>query len=937
MRYIFLLVYSFSYCSTVYSQSNLFDLSFGQTGQSLVDFGNVNDVIYDLVVMPDKTIIALGQAYNGSNMDMTLAKFAATGQLDPGFGNQGRLVSNKLTFPGKLLVQPDGKILVGGSKIVGTSTDFAVFRFLPNGEIDPSFGVAGGWSHNFFDDYDYLLDMTLLPDGKILCAGSANQSGEEKMALTLLESDGSLDFGFGNLGTQVIDLASGSEQIQAIAPFGEGHFIAVGRSKNNGSDYDFAVCKFSLTGVLDSTFGVNGSRIIPIGTEDDMASQVLVFPDYRIVIGGKAEQTGGSNYFNDIALAGLDSNGQLLAGFGTNGKVVSALSAGNDQPNSLIFLDDQHFLVTAIVNMLPTTSSNTDFSLLRYRTDGQLDSTFGANGIIQTDFFGKKDESYSSFLTSDSLLYLAGTATNPNENKNFALARYHLNGQLDASFGQNGKVNVDIGQSSDNAYAIALLPDGSILLSGRDSWETGNSTLFALSKLLSDGKIDSTFGHNGRATIGEPHNNCFPFGLAVESTSGKIVQGGSAGVGLTRDFMIARFLNNGTVDSSFNGTGKLILPLSPGDDQIQTVHLTPDGKIIAVGFAVINNNYQLAAIRLLSDGTLDSSFGTGGKVFFAPENLWTVGYASVLLPNGNLLVGGETAFPSGANTSILLAMLKPNGELDSTFGQGGFIRHNPSIYRDEAKKLLRMDSNGSIVVVGRSGLSSNGDVFIMRLLSEGKIDSTFAVNGASTLIRPGTIELVNDAAFQEGRILVAGFSATGDIYTRRQLLLTRFTPSGQIDSTFGINGLFMPYTNTTPDGMQYLTSEAYGVAVQTDRKILVGGSYRAATNSDMIAIRLYPTLTSGLTHFHEQFNPRVYPNPVSDWFHLDLELKKEGNLRVSLFNSVGQMVQAWPMLRDKKPGNLHESLLLNPQLPAGQYFLSVESEYARGAVGLFKK
>lgn len=934
MRYLFILAYTFTFSFNLVAQSNLFDPTFGQAGQSLVDFGHVNDVIYDFVVMPDKTIIALGQAYNGSNMDMTLAKFSANGQLDPTFGNHGKLVTNELTFPGKLLVQPDGKILVGGSIIVGSSTDFAVFRFLPNGAPDSSFVITGVSSHNFFGGYDYLLDMILLPDGKILCAGSANQSGEEKMALMLLNSNGFLDFGFGNFGTQVIDLASGSEQIQAITPYDNDHFIAVGRSKNNGSNYDFAVCKFTFGGSLDSTFGVNGSRILPIGTGDDQASQVLVFPDHRIIAAGK---TGVSINFNDIAMVGLDSTGQLLPDFGTNGKVISTLSAGNDVPNSLIYLDDQHFLVAAIVNMLPTISSNTDFALLQYRTDGQLDSTFGANGMILTEFWGLKDEAYAVFLTSDNLIYLGGSATNPTENKNFALARYDLDGQLDISFGQNGKVDTDIGQSSDNAYAMALLPDESILLSGRDSWETGNSTRFALTKLHTDGKIDSIFGQYGMATIGEPSKNCFSFGLAVEPVSGKIVQAGSAGVGLTRDFMIARFLGNGTVDSTFNGTGKLVAPLSPGDDQAQTVHLTADGKIIAVGFAVINNNYQLAVIRVQSDGTLDPAFGIGGKVFFAPGNLWTVGNTSVLLPNGNILVGGETSFPNGSNTSVLLAMFKPNGELDTGFGQGGFIRHTLGIYRNEARKLLRVIGDNSIVVVGRTSLSSDSDVFVMRLLADGQIDSTFGLNGSNILSKPGTIEQVNDAVFQNGRILVAGFSSTADIYSNRRFLLARFTSDGQIDSTFSINGLFMPYTNATPDSIQYLTSEAWGVAVQTDDKIVAGGSYRAATNSDMLAIRLYPALTSGLTHVSEHLSLRIYPNPASDWFHLEVKLKKKGDIRVSLFNSAGQMAQSWPILRDQKPGQLRESLLLNPQLPAGHYFLSVESEQVRGVAGLFKK
>ena len=220
----------------------------------------------------------------------------------------------------------------------------------------------------------------------------------------------------------------------------------------------------------------------------------------------------------------------------------------------------------------------------------------------------------------------------------------------------------------------------------------------------------------------------------------------------------------------------------------------------------------------------------------------------------------------------------------------------------------------------------------MRLLANGKIDSTFGLNGANTISLPGTIEQVNDAVFQEGRILVAGFSSITDINTKRRLFLARFTENGQIDSTFNNNGVFTPYTNLTPDGTQFLTSEAWCVAVQPDKKIVVGGAYRAYTNSDMLAIRLYPGLTSGLSNDFDRNSLRVYPNPVSDW--IQLELKTEGVFRASLYNLAGQLMQSWSVQVD---AGRSKPLLLNPQLPRGQYFLSLEKGHERWGANLSKQ
>ena len=864
---------------------NLFDLSFGQKGQTLVGFGNVNDVIKDMIILPDKKILAVGESYDGTNSNLALARFDSTGRLDPTFGEKGRIVLDGiLGYSVKIRRQSDGKIIVGGSMYgTSTSSDFAVFRFLSNGTLDTTFLGKGVATIDFSSGLDEIYDLMLLSNGRILCAGVATQAGEAKMALAQLMPSGIRDSSFGNFGLFIIDLASGPEYITAITPFDDNHFIAVGGSNKNGSNLDFAVAKFNYSGKLDSTFGINGSRIMPIGSSSDLATKVMVLPNHDIIVAGNTQAP--ASYFFDIALLALNFRGDLLTSFGTNGKVVTSLPTTNESVRAMVSLDSQYFFIAA--KSFTGFSNKDDFLLLRYKINGQLDTSFGTVGKIQTDFYGMDDEPTCAVLSSDGKLFLAGTAQHPIEHGNFALVCYDTRGQLIQSFGQLGKTSVDIGFASDDAYASALLQDGSLILSGRSYWGSGNNSLNALSKLMPNGQIDSTFGINGRAFIGFPSLNCYPLGLAVESGTNKIVQAGQAGVGLTRDFMIARFLSNGIPDSTFNGTGKALYPLSPNDDNAIAVHITSNNKIYAVGSASIDNYYAMAVVRTKSNGQLDSTFGNGGKVFIAPNNLWSVANNSVLLPNGNLLIGGETSFPNSSNNSILLAMVKPDGSLDMSFGQSGIVRFSIGAGRDVVRGLLQ-NSNGSIIVVGRT-FNGSDDIFIMRLLENGKIDSTFGLNGIRILNIPNSYENVNAITFQQGQILVAGYTTINGINEQKRLLLARFTQNGQIDSSFNRTGVFIPFINITAT-FKYLTSEASGIAVQTDQKIVACGSYQQGTNSDMFAMRLIaPISNTTNVILAKTLAIIVSPNPFSETTTVHIETEYPlSNLTFELYNVIGK-------------------------------------------------
>jgi uncharacterized delta-60 repeat protein len=400
--------------------------------------------------------------------------------LDPTFGNSGKVITNLSTYEkaSSVITQPDGKILIGYNN---SSEKFGIIRYNSNGSIDNTFGTNGLATFDFsINDGNSVYKIVLQPDGKILAAGG------------------------------------------------------VGYDSQTYPNEDFAIVRFNSNGLIDNTFGSNGKVIIDI-SNDDAAIDIVLQTDGKILIGGVTNKYT-SNVLQKFALVRLNTNGGVDNTFGISGKVITGLNASY---------------------IIGTT--------LKIQSDGKI------------LFAGLLDERRSSKLSGH------------------VLVRYLSNGTLDTSFGIDGIVTSN--NLNSNYFGIftnmVLLSDGKIILGGLGLLTTGYKRLGAsLVKLNNNGGLDNTFGTNGIMidtnvlrvdTLWTEHET--PIGMTLQS-DGKIVLGFAS----QRQIKLARFNSNGNRDNLFGTQGEFKFDFGnlttnerPYEQTEWFLHFSNDKKIIVAG------------------------------------------------------------------------------------------------------------------------------------------------------------------------------------------------------------------------------------------------------------------------------------------------------------------------------------------------------------------
>jgi uncharacterized delta-60 repeat protein len=391
---------------------------------------------------------------------------------------------------------------------------------------------------------------------------------------------------------------------------------------------------------------------------------------------------------------------------------------------------------------------------LAHAAAGDLDMRFGNGGTVQTDFSGGDDYGFGVKIQSDGKVVVVGqSGVYPLFHT--ALIRYKANGALDRTFGNGGKIVAPLDPGGDGSTALAFQPDGKIVTAG--SVIHNNFVLaFVTARFNPDGTLDTTFGTNG----------------SVQTTFG---------------------------DSAAEGND---------------VVLQPDGKIIVVGFSgagSYTNNNNFALVRFNPDGTLDQTFGSGGKVKNVAASVAT---SAVLQADGKLLVGGT--FQSGRGFTV--ARFNPDGTLDNTFGTSGVVT-TPIGFGDAFSFGIGLLSDGRIVLAGYSDTTQDHDFTLVCYASNGTLDQTFGNGGIATADFGGTDDIAYALAVQpDNKIVLGGHSG---IYPTFNFALTRYTSTGQLDQTFGTSGKVL--TPVAHDSLGYALAIAGGKitlagAVASDQK-----------------------------------------------------------------------------------------------------------------------
>jgi uncharacterized delta-60 repeat protein len=284
-----------------------------------------------------------------------------------------------------------------------------------------------------------------------------------------------------------------------------------------------------------------------------------------------------------------------------------------------------------------------------------------------------------------------------------------VNGSLDTTFGTNGKLVTEMGLYA-GCHAIGLQSDGKIVIAGT---AYGSNHDVVVVRYTTGGSLDTSFNLTGKVMtdVGGGHDQAFA--LAVQGDGG-IVVGGYADTSLGRNFAVLRYQGDGVLDSGFGTGGKVTTPL--GSSQINTLGIQADGKIVAAGYQASGNFWQVALVRYNADGSLDSTFDGDGIVMTAVGNWRSAANALALLPDGKILIAGYSGTTTKP-TDMLLIRYNADGSPDAVFGSGGGSVVTDIAGGADSANAIAIQPDGNIVAAGQAFVGQSTGIAVARYLS----------------------------------------------------------------------------------------------------------------------------------------------------------------------------------------------------------------------------
>ena len=405
---------------------------------------------------------------------------------------------------------------------------------------------------------------------------------------------------------------------------------------------------YAAPGNLDTTFNPPHGAATYDSGGDESGYAVAIQSDGKIVVAGISDN--GTDF--DVLVIRYNSDGSLDTSFGTNGVVTYDSGGAYDYGCAVAIQSDGKIVVAGYSLIAPDA-----VLVLRYNTDGSLDTSFGTDGIV-TWHGGSWAQGYAIAIQSDEKMLVAGISNNGTDNDSLVL-RLNTDGSLDTSFGTNGVVTYDSGDS-DWGRAVAIQSDGKIVVAGRTTVGPMDTEVLVL-RYNTDGSPDGSFGTNGTITTDYQGGNDEGWAVAVE-LDGKIVAvgrtSGNWASGAYTDVLVLRYNSDGSLDTGFGINGVVTYDSGGVNDYGYALAIQSDGRIVVGGIRHNGTNHDLRVLRYTTNGSLDSSFGTNGVVTYAHDQAsYDYGYAVDIQSDGRIVVVGETDINGGPMCDVLIARL----------------------------------------------------------------------------------------------------------------------------------------------------------------------------------------------------------------------------------------------------------------------------------------
>ncbi len=456
---------------------------------------------------------------------------------------------------------------------------------------------------------------------------------------------------------------------------------------------------------------------------------------------------------------------------------------------------------------------------------------------------------------------------------------------LDNSFGSGGKIIFSFGQTSSKIRELKILPDNKILCCGLSY--NGTNWFVALCKLNVDGSFDTSFGTNGKviSNIGNHPNYGYGEGgnphVIIQDDNTIVVSGTYFGSS-NADFAMSRYNPNGTLDNSFGTNGTVITDFNNENDYCDSMILQNDGKIILAGASsLLTELSNFGVARYNIDGTLDTTFGTNGKIslnlgsqFYT--NTDDTGKSIKLQSSGKLVLGGYSfrQFQSDNLSPFVIIRLNSNGTLDTSFGVNGkaLFTSGTGIGSNEYLESLIIGNNDEIIVggIGWNGNNSSIKTFISKFNMDGQPQTSFGTNGL--VIGANGSGKIFSLSFRNDKIFAIGNRNMGN-YFNYDFMTLRYNYDGSLDTNFDSEGIL--YTDFGVDDTHTI-DKGFTLAHIDDDSFFIGGQ-------DYIncAIAKYGAFLNNQS-FDNEKAMNIYPNPTKDI----LNIKNNTNYQIEKINII---------------------------------------------------
>lgn len=417
---------------------------------------------------------------------------------------------------------------------------------------------------------------------------------------------------------------------------------------------------FAQAGSLDTLFGKKGIDTTIFG--GGYGQSIALQPDKKIIVAGG----GYKNSIYGVGVVRYNPNGGLDNTFGSGGRVYTDVGGISSWGNECALQPDGKIVVTGLTNTKGSglfASNIQNFLIVRYNSDGSLDNTFGSSGSVVTGFNQKNAQAGSLAIQQDGKIITAGVvdAGSGSVSYDFAMVRYNSDGTLDNTFGNSGKVTTDFNKKNDIINCVKLQNDGKIIVAGPVSGDTVG-TYYAVARYNTDGTLDNTFGSGGKVVTTFTKGDDAAYSFIIQ-TDGKYLVTGSIGLDNVPYIGLVRYNTDGTLDNTFGNGGKTTHKAGSSDSRGYGIVEQLDHKIVMTGVAADSGSTQkfLMTMRYHSNGKVDSTFGKNGKVRTIIGTKEDTGYSLALQSDKKIVVAGWT---KDANDKYNYAVVRYNNDCE---------------------------------------------------------------------------------------------------------------------------------------------------------------------------------------------------------------------------------------------------------------------------------